>query len=72
MSTPVGSLPTTFEDVKTIRFFDFDDAEKALEIVKEYLNDPIPFEAQRQQAYRMVSEQFTIEIFLSKVFNYEA
>lgn len=72
MSTPVGSLPTTFEDGKTIRFFDFDDAEKALEIVKEYLNDPIPFEAQRQQAYRMVSEQFTIEIFLSKVFNYEA
>lgn len=72
MSTPVGSLPTTFEDGKTIRFFGFDDAEKALEIVKEYLNDPIPFEAQRQQAYRMVSEQFTIEIFLSKVFNYEA
>lgn len=72
MSTPVGSLPTTFEDGKTIRFFGFDDAEKAIEIVKEYLADPVSFEAQRKQAYQMVSEQFTIEKFLSKVFSYEA
>ncbi len=72
MSTPVGSLPTTFEDGKTIRFFGFDDAEKAIEIVKEYLADPVSFEAQRQQAYRIVSERFTIEKFLSKVFSYEA
>ena len=72
MSTPVGSLPTTFEDGTTIRFFGFDDVEKAIEIVKEYLADPVPFEAQRQHAYRLVSEQFTIEKFLSKVFNYEA
>ncbi|MBR4468745.1 MAG: glycosyltransferase family 4 protein [Bacteroidales bacterium] len=72
MSTPVGSLPTTFEDGKTIRFFGFDDAEKAIEIVKEYLADPVSFEAQRQLAYRIVSERFTIEKFLSKVFSYEA
>lgn len=72
MSTPVGSLPTTFEDGKTIRFFGFDDAEKAIEIVKEYFSDSIPFEAQRKLAYQMVSKQFTIEKFLSKVFSYEA
>ncbi len=72
MSTPAGSLPTTFEDGKTIRFFGFDDAEKAIEIIKEYLADPVSFEAQRQQAYRIVSERFTIEKFLSKVFSYEA
>lgn len=72
MSTPVGSLPTTFEDGKTIRFFSFDDAEKAMEIVKDYLDNPAPFDEQRNKAYRMVAEQFNIEKFLSKVFVYEA
>jgi glycosyltransferase involved in cell wall biosynthesis len=71
MSTPVGSLPSTFKDGETIRFFDFNDAEKAIEIVKEYVANPKPFEQQRIKAYRMVAEQFTIEKFLSKVFNYE-
>jgi glycosyltransferase involved in cell wall biosynthesis len=71
LSTPVGSLPSTFKDGETIRFFDFNDAEKAIEIVKEYVANPKPFEQQRIKAYRMVAEQFTIEKFLSKVFNYE-
>lgn len=71
MSTPVGSLPSTFKDGETIRFFDFNDADKAIEIVKEYVANPKPFEQQRIKAYRMVAEQFTIEKFLSKVFNYE-
>lgn len=71
LSTPVGSLPTTFEDGKTIRFFGFDDAEKAIGIVKEYLDNPALFETQRKRAYQMVSEHFTIEKFLSRVFSYE-
>ena len=72
VTTPVGSLPGTFKDGEAIRFFDFNDADKAVSIVREYIADASPFERQRQMAYRMVAEQFTIEKFLSKVFNYEA
>lgn len=72
MSTPVGSLPGTFKDGETIRFFNFNDVKKAVSIVQEYLADATPFTNQRHVAYRMVAEQFTIEKFLSKVFNYEA
>lgn len=71
VATPVGSLPCTFKDGETIRFFEFNDVEKAVSIVREYMADAVPFEAQRQKAYSMVVEQFTIEKFLSKVFNYE-
>ena len=72
VTTPVGSLPGTFKDGETIRFFGFNDSDKAVSVVREYMTDPAPFEAQRQEAYRMVAEQFTIEKFLSKVFCYEA
>lgn len=72
MSTPVGSLPGTFEDGKTIRFFDFNDSDKAIDIVKSYMTEPQKFELQRRSAYQMVANNFTIEQFLSKVFSYEA
>lgn len=71
MSTPVGSLPDTFNDGETIRFFNFNDTERAVEIVREYMADAESFEQQRQKAYRMVASHFTIEEFLSRVFNYE-
>lgn len=72
ISTPVGSLPGTFEDGKTIRFFNFNDSVKAVEIVKSFMADPIKFEQQRRSAYQMVADNFTIEKFLSKVFSCEA
>lgn len=72
VATPVGSLPGTFKDGETIRFFGFNDADKAVSIVREYEVDATPFVRQRQRAYHMVAEQFTIEKFLSKVFNYES
>lgn len=72
MSTPVGSLPGTFKEGETIRFFDFNDAEKAVSIVQDYLWNVASFESQRRAAFKMVAEQFTIEKFLSKVFTYEA
>ena len=71
MSTPVGSVPTTFTEKESIRFFDFNEAKEAVEIVKEYLRDSKPFDDQRKLAYKMVAERFTIEKFLSKVFSYE-
>lgn len=72
IATPVGSLPGTFKDGETIRFFGFNDAKAAVGIIKEYLADATPFDQQRNAAYKMVAEQFTIEKFLSKVFVYEA
>ena len=72
MSTPVGSLPGTFEDGKTIQFFNFNDSDKAIEIVKSYTTEPQKFEQQRRSAYQMVADKFTIEKFLSKVFSYDA
>ena len=72
ISTPVGSLPTTFAEKESIRFFDFNDAQKAVEIVKSFIANPSQFEDQREKAYQMVANQFTIEKFLSKVFSYEA
>lgn len=72
ITTPVGSLPGTFNDGETIRFFGFNDAEKAVKIVREFIADYTPFEQQRLNAFKKVAAQFTIEKFLSKVFNYEA
>ena len=72
MSTPVGSLPGTFEDGKTIQFFNFNDSDKAIDIVKSYMTEPQKFELQRRSAYQMVADNFTIEKFLSKVFSYDA
>lgn len=72
LSTPVGSLPGTFKDGETIRYFDFNDATKAVDVVREYTMHPEKFASQREKAFKMVAEHFTIEKFLSKVFNYEA
>ncbi len=72
MSTPVGSLPTTFTNKESIRFFDFNNTEQALDIIKDYVNDKQLFEQQRKKAFNMVKENYTIERFLEKVFSYEA
>lgn len=72
MSTPVGSLPGTFKNGETIRYFDFNDVAEAVTIIQDYLWSSMPFDKQRRTAYKIVAEQFTIEQFLSKVFTYEA
>lgn len=69
ISTPVGSLPSTFKDKETIRFFDFNDANAVMRIIGEYMVDPSPFIAMRTAAYNEVKEKYTIEKFLSTVFN---
>lgn len=71
VATPVGSLPYCFTDKKNIRFFDFNDAEKATDIICEYVDDPLPFIEQRNAAFNKVKENYTKEQFLSKVFVYE-
>lgn len=68
VSTPVGSLPTTFEDKKEIRFFDFNDYEMAYDIIKSFLSDRSSFEKMRDEAYKKVKNNYTIEAFLGKIF----
>lgn len=72
ISTPVGSLPTTFNDKETIRFFDFNDSDQAFNIIKEYQKDKSPFIKQRDLAYYEVKNKYTLEMFLSKIATYEA
>jgi glycosyltransferase len=71
VSTPVGSLPYTFNDGDTIRYFDYHNAAQAFDIIKEYTDDKIPFIRMRDKAYKEVKEKYTLEAFLSQVFNYE-
>lgn len=70
ISTPVGSLPTTFVEGETIRFFDYHNVDKVFEIIKEFGDNPKPFILQRDKAYQLVKENYTIELFLRKVFTY--
>ena len=72
IATPVASLPYCFKDKETIRFFNFNDSEKACDIIKEYVNNPAPFIKQRENAFELVKEKYTKEKFLSTVFSYEA
>ena len=72
MSTPVGSLPETFNDGETIRFFEMNDVEGAIRIVQDFSIDVNSFKEQRESAFRKVCENFTIEKFLSKVYSYDS
>ena len=71
VATPVASLPYCFKDKESIRFFDFNDSNKACEIIKEYINDPAPFIRQRERALELVKDRYTKESFLSTVFSYK-
>lgn len=72
ISTPVGSLPGTFDDGDTISYFDFNDADKAHHLIKEYALRPEKFKRQRDNAYSVIKDNFTQEKFLSKIYSYEA
>lgn len=68
ISTPVGSLPYIFKDSETIRYFDYNDAESAVRIIRDYIQDPQSFINQRDQAYLVVKNNFTKEKFFEQVF----
>ncbi len=69
ISTPVGSLPGTFSDGDTIRYFDFDDADGAYKLIEDFCKDPQIYEAQRLRAFNTVKSNFTIERFLSQIYS---
>lgn len=71
LSTPVGSVPYSFEDRKNIRLFDFNNANQVVDIIQEYQHCPEQFEYMRKNAFQIVKENYTREKFFSTIFNYE-
>ena len=69
ISTPVGSLPGTFKDGDSIRYFGFDDVEAAFNLISEYTSDTRPFEAMRNRAYYTVKHLYTKEKFLTTIYS---
>lgn len=69
ISTPVGSLPGTFSDGDTIKYFDFDNVVEAYGLVKDFVEHPETFNLMRKRAYENVSSKYTIEKFLSQVYS---
>lgn len=71
ISTPVGSLPTTFENGENILFFPFEDAIKINEIVNDYIVNNKKYEEIALNAYSIVKEKYTLSKFLSEIFSDE-
>lgn len=69
LSTPVGSLPGTFKDQETIRYFAFDQDDEAFELIKSYCDNPVVFDLMRIKAFEMVKLNFTKEQFLSQIYS---
>ena len=72
ISTPVGSLPYCFKDGESIRFFDYNDYAKAADVVESYISQPAEYDTIRRNAISLVSDNYTLDKFLSTVFKYEA
>ena len=71
VSTPVGSLPTTFKDKEEIRFANFNDADSFVEQIEYLIHNRTKLVNQINKANEKV-KNFTINNFLNKIFNNEA
>lgn len=69
ISTPVGSLPSTFKEKTEILFFGFNDEEESFKLIEDFFIHPQNFISMREKAFNKVSENYTIENFLDKVFH---
>lgn len=69
ISTPVGSLPGTFKNGESIRYFGFDNDEEAFDLIEAYSKDPHSFETMRNIAFDMVKSKFTKEKFLKQIYS---
>ena len=67
LSTPVGSLPGSFKEEEEILFFPFNDAQVASEKIIVASQDLAFLEKLRNNAYRHVSEDFTMEQFIRTI-----
>lgn len=74
LSTPVGSLPGSFEEGKEILFFPFNDPSTAIHKIVEASKNLDNLTSTRDHAYQRVSENFTMEQFIRTIttYNHEA
>lgn len=68
VSTPVGSLPLTFENNKEILFADFDDAKDFYKKYEQLIQNQNLFNKIRANGFK-ISKEFGIEQFIMKIFN---
>lgn len=68
VSTPVGSLPYEFEDMKEIVFADFNNANDFFEKIKIVANDNVLYSSIRSNAYLKAKEN-TLSCFIKKIFS---
>jgi len=68
ISTPVGACPYIFADGQEIRYFSFNNPEQALGIINEFFEDKAPFDRIRRSAHEKVNNHFTVNSFLTEVF----
>ena len=71
LSTPVGSLPSCFEEGKDILFFPFKNATIATNKILEISEDLEMLTRLRDCAYQKVSEKFTMEEFIRTITTYK-
>lgn len=69
ISTPVGALPFIFKDKEDIRYFYFNDVEKIINIIKEYMINKEIFYLQSVNAFEKVKNNYTLEKYLDAIFN---
>ncbi len=69
VSTPVGSLPSTFVDKESIRFFDFNDLASLMNVINDYSSNPTSFDKIRKNAYQLVKNNYTQDSFLSTIYS---
>lgn len=68
LSTPVGSLPYSFVDGETIRFFDFNNAIAAKQVVDNYISNIDKYTTMRDAAFAQVKDNYTVESFIDKLY----
>ena len=70
LSTPVGSLPTTFKNEEEILFADFNDSEDFYSKMMKLSDDDNLYKELRKNGHNKVKE-FTIDEFIKTIFYYE-
>lgn len=71
LTTPVGSLPYVFTDKKNIRFFEFNNENEVIQLIKEFEENKSVFVEYAENAFDLVKKEYTRDNFLYKIFEDE-
>lgn len=71
ISTPVGSLPTAFDNNSEIIFVDFNDVDGFYEAIKKYIRNRADYNQIVNNAFEKVINNYTADIFFEKIFTFK-